>query len=106
MRARPIFACPFQITRSFAGDDELARVVEHGSDIANVTMYVKELNKWTPEDLQLPNNILSHFTFDNTQPSLSSPLNIVFPPYMKALLDSLGRKRELLRDDEVMLNAS
>jgi hypothetical protein len=107
VRARPIFACPFQITRSFAGDAELARVGDHVGDIANVTMYVKELNKWTPEDLQLPNNnVLSHFTFGNTQPSLSSTSNIVFPPYTKALLDSLGRKRELPRDDEVKLNAS
>jgi len=42
--ARPIFACPFQITHSFAGDDDLARVGEHVGDIANVTLYVKELN--------------------------------------------------------------
>ena len=102
--ARPIFACPFQITRSFAGDDDLARVGEHVGDIAHVTLYVKELNKWTPEDLQLPNtNILPHFTFDNTQPSQSSTSNVVSPPYMKALLDGLARKRELPEGDEVTL---
>ena len=102
MSARPIFACPFQITRSFAGDDELAKVVGHVGDIANVTLYVKELNKWTAEDLQLPNNnILPHFTLDNTQPSLSSTSNVIFPPYTKALLDSLARKREIPRGDEV-----
>jgi hypothetical protein len=101
--ARLIFACPLQITRSFAGDDELAKVGEHVGDISNVTLYVKELNKWTAEDLQLPsNNIISHFTFDNTQPSLSSSPDVVFPPYFKALLDSLNRKRELPRGDEVM----
>ena len=95
--ARPIFAYPLQITRSFAGDDDLARVDEHVGDIANVTLYVKEFNKWTPEDLQLPNNnVLSHFTFDNTQPNLTSTSDVVFPPYMKALLDGLTRKRELL----------
>jgi hypothetical protein len=105
--ARPIFAYPLQITRSFAGDDDLARVGEHVGDIANVTLYVKEFNKWTPEDLQLPNNnILSHFTFDNTQPSLSSTSNVVFPPYTKALLDGLARKRELPGGDEVTLYAS
>lgn len=98
------FACPLQITRFFAGDDDLARVGEHVGDIANVTLYVKEFNKWTPEDLQLPNNnILSHFTFDNTQPSLSSTSNVVFPPYTNALLDGLARKRELPGGDEVTL---
>ncbi|KAK2459464.1 hypothetical protein APHAL10511_008524 [Amanita phalloides] len=61
-----------------------------------------ELNKWTPEDLQHPyNNILLHFTFDNTQPSLSSTSNAVFPPYTKALFDGLARKRGLPRGDEV-----
>lgn len=105
--AHPIFACPLQISRSFAGDNELARVGKHVSDIANVTLYVKELNKWTPEDLQLPNNnVLSHFTFDNTQPNLSSISNVVFPPYTKVLLDRLASKRELPRGDEVMLYAS
>lgn len=105
--ARPIFSCTLQITRSFAGDDELAKVGEHVGDIANVTLYVKEFNKWTAEDLQLPNNnILSYFTFDNTQPSLSSSSNVVFPPYLKALLDGLNRKRELPRGDEVMLYTS
>ena len=104
--SRPIFGCPLQITRSFTGDDELAKVGEHVGDIANVTLYVKELNKWTTEDLQLPNNnILSHFTFDNTQPSLSSTSNVVFPPYTKALLDCLARKREF-RGDKVTLYAS
>ncbi|KAK2463917.1 hypothetical protein APHAL10511_004089 [Amanita phalloides] len=83
-------------------DDDLARVGEHVGNIANVTLYVKELNKWTPEDLQHPyNNILLHFSFDNTQPSLSSTSNVVFPPYTKALLDDLARKRELPRGDEV-----
>lgn len=63
---------------SFADDDDLAKVGEHVGDIANVTLYVKEFNKWTTEDLQLSkNNILSHFTFDNTQPSLSSTSNAV-----------------------------
>jgi len=105
--ARPIFTCPLQITRSFTGDDDLARVDEHVGDIANVTLYVKELNKWTPEDLQLPNNnILSHFTFDNMQPDLSSTSNVVFPQYTKALLDGLARKRELPMGDEVTLYAS
>jgi hypothetical protein len=105
--ARPIFASPLQITRSFTGDDDLARVGEHVGDIANVTLYVKELNKWTPEDLQLPNNnILSHFTFDNTQPNLSSTSNVAFPQYTKALLDGLAKKRELPRGDEVTLYAS
>jgi hypothetical protein len=95
------------MTRSFAGDDDLARVGEHVGDIANVTLYVKEFNKWTPEDLQLPNNkILSHFTFDNTQPSLSPTSNVVFPPYTNALLDGLARKRGLPGDDEVTLYAS
>ena len=107
MSTRPIFACPLQITCSFAGDDDLERVGEHVGDIANVTLYVKELNKWTPEDLQLPNNnILLHFTFDDTQPSLSSTSNAVFPPYTKALLDGLTRKRELPGGDEVTLYAS
>ena len=107
MSARPIFTCPLQITRSFTGDDDLARVDEHVGDIANVTLYVKELNKWTPEDLQLPNNnILSHFTFDNMQPDLSSTSNVVFPQYTKALLDGLARKRELPMGDEVTLYAS
>jgi hypothetical protein len=105
--ARPIFTCPLQITRSFVGDNDLARVGEHVGDIANVTLYVKELNKWTPEDLQLPkNNVLSHFTFDNTQPNLSSTSNVVFPPYTKALLDGFSRKRELPGGDEVTLYAS
>ena len=102
------FACPLQTTRSFAGDDEPAKKVgEHVGDIANITLYVKELKKWTAEDLQLPNkNILLHFTFDNTQPSLSSSSNVVFPPHLKALLDDLDRKRELPKGDEVMLYAS
>jgi hypothetical protein len=105
--ARPIIAYPRQITCSFAGDDDLARAGELVGDIANVTLYVKEFNKWTPEDLQLPNNnILSHFTFDNTQPSLSSTSNVVFPPYTKALLDGLAKKRELAGGDEVSLYAS
>ena len=43
--ARPIFACPLQIMRSFTGDDDLAKVDEHVGDIANVTLYVKEFNK-------------------------------------------------------------
>jgi hypothetical protein len=95
----------FKITRSFADDDDLAKVGEHVGDIANVTLYVKELNKWTPEDLQLPsNNILSHFTFHNMQPSLTS--NAVFPPYAKALLDGFARKRELPGGDEVTSYAS
>ena len=103
--ARPIFAC-LQLTRSFASDEDLARVGKHG-DIANVMLYVKELNKWTAEDLQLPNNnILSHFTFDNMQPSLSSTSNVVFPPYTKALLDGLARKRGLPGGDEVTLYAT
>ena len=105
MSACPIFACPLQITRSFVGDNDL--VSEHVGNIANVTLYVKELNKWTPEDLQLPkNNVLSHFTFDNTQLNLSSTSNVIFPPYMKVLLDGLARKRELPRGDEVTLYAS
>ena len=42
-------------------------------NITNIMLYIKELNKWTAEDLQIPNNnILSHFTFYNTQSSLSS----------------------------------
>ena len=107
MSARPIFACPLQITHTFTGDDDLAKVDEHVGDIANVTLYVKEFNKWTPEDLQLPiNNIFSHFTFDNTQPSLSSTSNVVFPPYTNALLDGLARKRELPGGDEVTWYAS
>ena len=107
MSARPIFAYPLQITRSFTDDDDVAKVGEHVGDIANVTLYVKEFNKWTPEDLQLPNNnILSHFTFDNTQPSLSSTSNAVFPPYTKALLDGFARKRELPGGDEVTSYAS
>ena len=102
MSARPIFAFPFQITRSFAGDDELAKVVEHVGDIDKVTLYVKELNKWAAEDLQLRNNnILLHFTFDNTQPTLSSTSNVIFPPYTKELLDGLARKREIPRGNEV-----
>jgi len=105
--ARPIFACPFQITRSFAGDGVLDRVGQQVGDIANVTLYVKEFSKWSPEDLQLPdNNILSHFTFENMRPSLSSTSNLVFPPYTKALLDCLARKRELPAGDEVTLYAS
>jgi hypothetical protein len=105
--ACPIFAYPHKITRSFAGDDELAKVGEHVGDIANVTLYVKEFNKWTAEDLQLSNNnILSHFNFDNTQPSLTSISNVVFPPYTKGLLDDLARKRELPRGDEVALYTS
>ena len=100
--ARPIFAFPFQITRSFAGDDELAKVVEHAGDIDNVTLYVKKLNKWTAEDLQLRNNnILLHFTFDNTQPCLSSTSNVIFPLYTKELLDGLARKRKIPRGIEV-----
>ena len=100
--ARPIFAYPFQIARFFAGDDVLAKVVEHVGDITNVTLYVKELNKWTAEDLQIPkNNILPHFTFDNTQPSLSSTSNVIFPPYTTELLDGLARKREIPRGNEV-----
>jgi hypothetical protein len=103
----PDFGCPLQITRSFAGDDELAKVGEHVGDIANVTLYVKELNKWTTEDLQLPNNnILPHFIFDNMQPSLSLTSNVVFPPNTMALLDGLSRKRELPRGDDVTLYAS
>ena len=102
MSARPIFAFPFQITRSFAGDDELAKVVEHVGDIDKVTLYVKELNKWAAEDLQLRNNnILLHFTFDNTQPTLSSTSNVIFPPFTKELLDGLARKREIPRGNEV-----
>jgi hypothetical protein len=97
----------FKITCSFADDDDLAEVDEHVGDIGNVTIYVKELNKWTPEDLQLPNNnILSHFTFDNTQPSLSSVSNDAYPPYMKTLLDGFDRKRELPGADEVTSYAS
>ena len=58
---------------SFAGNNDLAKVGKHVGNITNITLYIKELNKWTAEDLQiLNNNILSHFTFDNTQPSLSS----------------------------------
>ena len=58
-------------------------------------------------DLQLPNNnILSHFTFDNTQPSLTSISNVVFPPYTNVLLDGLAMKRELPGGDEVTLYAS
>jgi hypothetical protein len=103
----PDFVCPLQSTHSFAGDDELAKVGKRVGDIANVTLFVKKLNKWTAEDLQLPNNnILSHFNFDNTQPSLSSSSNIVFPPYVKALLEGLDKKRELPRGNEVMLCAS
>ena len=99
--------CLSSSTNTFAGDDDLARAGEHVGDIANVTLYVKELKKWTPEDLQLPNNnILSHFTFDNTQPSLSSTSNVVFPPYTNALLDGLARKRELPGGDAVTLYAS
>ena len=102
MSAHPIFAFSFQITRSFAGDDELAKVVEHVGDIDKVTLYVKELNKWAAEDLQLRNNnILLHFTFDNTQPTLSSTSNVIFPPYTKELLDGLARKREIPRGNEV-----
>jgi hypothetical protein len=105
--ARPIFAYPHKITCSFAGDDELAKVGKHVGDIANVTLYVKEFNKWTAEDLQLSNNnLLSHFNFDNTQPSLTPISNVVFPPYTKGLLDDLARKRELPRGDEVALYAS
>ena len=105
--SRPIFAYPLQITRSFAGDDDLEKVAEHVGDIANVTLYVKEFNKWTPEDLQLPdNNILSHFTFDNMQLDISSTSNVVFPQYTKALLDGLAGKRELPGGDEVTLYAS
>ena len=79
----PEFACPLYMTHSFAGDDELAEVDEYVSDFANVMLYVRELKKWTAEDLQLPNNnILSHFTFDNTQPSLSSSSNVVIPPHL------------------------
>jgi hypothetical protein len=104
--AHPIFAYPLQITRSFAGDDDLAGVAEHVGDIANVTLYVQEFNKWTPEDLELPNNnILSHFTFDNSQPSLSST-DVVFPPHTNALLDTLASKRVLPGRDEVTLFAS
>ena len=104
MSALPIFAYPHKIKRTFAGDDELTKVGEHVGNIANVTLYVKEFNKWTVEDLQLSNNeILLHFTFDNTQPSLSSTSNVVFPPYTKGLLDDLARKRELPRSDEVAL---
>ena len=100
--ARPIFPFPFQITCSFAGDDELAKVVEHVGDIDKVTLYVKELNKWVAEDLQLQNNnILLHFTFDNTQPTLYSTSNVIFPPYTKELLDGLARKREIPRGNKV-----
>ena len=107
MSSRPIFAYPLQITRSFAGDDDLEKVAEHVGDIANVTLYVKEFNKWTPEDLQLPkNDILSHFTFHNTQPNLFSTSNVVFPPYTKALLDRLARKRGLPEGDEVTFYSS
>ena len=107
VRARPIFAYPHKITRSFAGDDELAKVGERVGDITNVTLYVKEFNKWTAEDLQLSkNNILLHFAFDNTQPSLSPTSNVAFPPYTKELLDDLARKRKLPRGDEVVLYAS
>ena len=70
--SRSIFAYPLQITRSFAGDDDLEKVAKHVGDIANVTLYVKEFNKWTPGDLQLPKNN-AHFTFDNTQPCLQLP---------------------------------
>jgi hypothetical protein len=105
--ARAIFLCPLQITRFFAGENELERVRDYVGDITNVTLYIKQFNKWTPEDLQLPNNnILLHFTFDNTQPSLSSTSNVVFPPYAKALLDGLARKRELPGGDKVTLYAS
>ena len=99
----PDFCFCLSNTRSLAGDDELAKVGEHAGDIDNVTLYVKKLNKWTGEDLQLwNNNILLHFTFDNTQPSLSSTSNVVFPPYTKELLDGLARKREIPRGNGVM----
>jgi len=101
VNARPTFSCPLKITPSFIGEDDLARVEEHVGDIAKVTLYVKELKKWSPEDLQLPNNnILSHFTFDNMQPNLSTS-NVVFSPYTNALLHGLARKRELPGGDEV-----
>jgi hypothetical protein len=57
--ARPIFGCPLQITRSFAGDDELAKVGEHVGDIANVTLYVKELNKWTSVSMDVTRDLLA-----------------------------------------------
>jgi len=106
VNACPTFSCPLKITPSFIGEDDLARVEEHVGDIANVTLYVKELKKWSPEDLQLPNNnILSHFTFDNMQPNLSTS-NVVFPPHTNALLDGLARRRGLPGGDEVTLYAS
>jgi hypothetical protein len=83
------FACLLQIMCSFADDGQLAKAVEQVGNLGNVTLYIKELNKWTAEDLQLPNNsILSHFTFDDKQPILSSISNIIFPPHMQTLLDS------------------
>ena len=110
----PDFAYPLQTTLSFAGHVDLAEVGELVEDITNVTLYVKELSKWSTEDLQLPsNNIRLHFNFENPepsqptkpkqpkQPSLSS--NVEFPPHVKDLLDKLNKKRELPRGDEVML---
>ena len=86
---------------------DLARVGDLVGGVENLTLYVKELNKWSPEDLRLPNNnILLHFTFNNSQPSLSSTSNVVFPPYTKALLDGLTEKRELPGGDEVTLYAA
>jgi hypothetical protein len=88
---------------SFAGDDDLANTVgEHVGDIA-IRQGTEQMD--SKEDLQLPNNNFSLFTFYNTQPSMSSTSNVVFPPYTKALLDGLVRKREFPRGDEVMLYA-
>ena len=102
----PGFACSLYTTCSFADDDRLAKVVKYVGDFDNVTLYVREMNKWTVEDLQLPNNnILIHFTFDNTQPNLSSSSNVVFPPHLMTLLNGLDKKRELPRG-EVMLYVS
>ena len=99
----PDFACPLQRTRSFADIDEPAKIGKHVSDIVNVTLYVKELNKWTAEDLQHPNNNISLLITHNRA---CLPLPMSYSLHLMVLLDGLDRKRELPRGDEVMLYAS
>jgi hypothetical protein len=86
----------------FAGENELEEINKHIGDIANVTLYVKNVNQWTAQDLQLPeNNIRLHFAFEDTRPTLSSLSDVVFPRYVQTFLDGLVKKRVFPTGDKV-----
>jgi hypothetical protein len=89
-------------TPHFAGENELREIDKYVGDIDNITLYVQDLNKWTAEDLQLPeNNIQLKFDFEDSLPVLSSLSNVVFPQFVQTFLDGLVKMRVFPRGDEV-----